>query len=64
MKIEIEGLGERKLVRLSVNDDVYYEDSVSKVSYPDAEKPFWEIELTDGTTINATGNVTLCFHTE
>ena len=64
MKIEIEGLGTRKLVRLNVNDDVYYEDSVDKVHYPSPEKPFWQIELTDGTTINATGNVTLCFHTQ
>ncbi len=58
---QINKLGAREIISLLVNGVSYADNMVETVYFPDNGRPFWEISLKDGTTINATGNIFLQF---
>ena len=55
--VEISGIGERKILEISINEKILYGFVVETIHLPTAEKPFWEFDMKDNTVILATGNV-------
>jgi hypothetical protein len=54
---EISGIGERKILEISINEKILYGFVVETIHLPTAEKSFWEFDMKDSTVILATGNV-------
>ena len=57
--ITIVALGEREVLSIEVNGQRLHPGNVERITTPEPENPYWEIELKDGTVVMATGNVTV-----
>ena len=57
--VAIVALGEREVLSLEVNGQRLHPGSVERITTPEPENPYWEIELKDSTVVMATGNVTV-----
>jgi len=57
----IGALGEREIISLAVDQTHYTGQGIKDVTPPTEWAPYWEIRLTDGTIVLATGNVNIHF---
>ena len=57
--VTIVALGEREVLSIEVNGQRLHPGNVERITTPEPENPYWEIELKDSTVVMATGNVTV-----
>ena len=61
--VTIVALGEREVVSIEVNGQRLHPGNVERITTPEPENPYWEIELKDNTVLMATGSVTVQYRT-
>jgi hypothetical protein len=61
--VNIVALGEREVLSVEVNGQHLHPENVERINTPEAENPYWEIELKDHTIVMATGSVTIHYKT-
>jgi hypothetical protein len=61
--VNIVALGDREVLAMTVNGEHLHPGNVERINAPEAENPYWEIELNDGTILMATGSVTVYYKT-
>ncbi len=61
--VNIVAMGEREVLAIAVNGEDLDPGNVERINTPEAENPYWEIELKDGAILMATGSVTVHYKT-
>jgi hypothetical protein len=61
--VNIVAMGDREVLAITVNGEHLHPGNVERINTPEAENPYWEIELKDGTLLMATGSVTVHYKT-
>ena len=61
--VNIVAMGEREVLAIAVNGEDLHPGNMERINTPEAENPYWEIELKDGTILMATGSVTVHYKT-
>lgn len=55
--VKIRDLGDRELILIDINGYKFKPEEIKEICIPSKVDPYWRIDLTNGNTIDATGNI-------